>query len=349
MMSIALIDRWIETSTTRASEFTNGLWQHGRKSLFEAVLLTPEDLTIVDNGLVYAGDNPDHLKFMWFHVIEREGGQVYQEYRVVRLMQLRLIPMDVRADQGVLSRMRSVLRGLFSANVELVYLVAGMFHPKRLGIVQLYGVVGRDAKVEEAERLATNSAAALEASMSAAYPQIRFSDVDMEMANWLDEALKQMPHCLLAVGHPDPRENARGGMSEITPYLTAGRYEQNQYTLQQNELVMRGMSQLEEDFLLQVLLAPVTMESASRMLAGLGEYTSTWAAWQTGQRSFNFGVALPLMLSGSLARSIGTGVSQSAGEALSEGVSSAESVSHTEGQAHSLTHGSAHTRGSSVT
>ena len=62
-----------------------------------------------------------------------------------------------------------------------------------------------------AEQLALNSAAALEASMSAAYPQIRLGDVDMDMARWLDDALKHMPHCLLAVGHPAPRENARGG------------------------------------------------------------------------------------------------------------------------------------------
>jgi hypothetical protein len=224
MMSMALIDRWIETSAARASQIAFGLFPHAREALSGAVLLTPDDLEVIDNGLVFTGDDPDRLKFMWFQVLEREGGQIYREFRVVRLMQLRLIPMDVRADPGVLSRMRSVLRGLYSANVELVYLVAGIFQPKRLGIVQMYGVVGRAHEFEAAERLATNSAAALEASMSAAYPQIRFGDVDMELASWLDEALKQMPHCLLAVGHPDPRENARGGMSEITPALSGGRH-----------------------------------------------------------------------------------------------------------------------------
>jgi hypothetical protein len=232
--------------------------------------------------------------------------------------------------------------------VELVYLVAGVFHPRRLGIVQLYGVVGRGSNLDEAEQLALNSAAALQASMSAAYPQIRLGEVDMEMERWLDDALKHMPHCLLAVGHPDPRENARGGLSEITPYLSSGRQGQDQYTLQQNELVMCGMSQLEEDFLLQVLLSPVSMRAASRMLAGLAEYTSTWAAWQSGHRSFNFGLSIPLLLSGSLARSVGTGYTQSRGESVSDGVSSAESVSHTDGQAQAHTEGVAHSQGSSI-
>ena len=92
-----------------------------------------------------------------------------------------------------------------------------------------------------------------------------------------------MPYGVLAVGHPDPRENARGGQSELDPLLSKGHQGAQEFTLQQNELVMRGMAQIEEDFLLQVILTPVSMQNASRMLAGLAEYTSTWAAWQTGQ------------------------------------------------------------------
>ncbi len=347
-MSIFTFDRWLETSTTIVTQTINRIMPRIREAFEGSVLLTPDDLDVLDNGLVYENDNTERLKVMWFKVLEREGGQAYLHYRVVRLMQLCLIPLDVRADPGVLARMRSVLRGLYGAQVELVYLVAGVFHPRRLGIVQLYGVVGRGSNLEEAEQHALNSAAALEASLSAAYPQIRLGDVDMEMARWLDDALKNMPHCLLAVGHPDPRENARGGLSEITPYLSSGRHGQEQYTLQQNELVMRGMSQLEEDFLLQVLLSPVSMRSASRMLAGLAEYTSTWAAWQSGHRSFNFGLSIPLLLSGSLVRSIGTGYTQSQGESVSDGVSSSENVSHTEGSAQAHTEGVAHTQGSSI-
>lgn len=348
-MSELFLSHWLENSTEKVSRIVDRITPRIKGIVSGAALLTPEDLDILDNGLIFESTDTQHLKYLWFQISEHEGGCIYPEYRVVRLMQLSLIPMDVRADPGVLARMRTVLRGLYSADVELVYLVAGMFHPRRLGIVQLYGVVGRSDTIEKAEQLAINSAAALEASMSAAYSQIRFSDVDIDMARWLDEALKGMPHCLLAVGHPDPRENARGGLSEIAPYLSAGKNDHGQYTLQQNELVMRGMSQLEEDFLLQILLAPVTMQSASQMLAGLAEYTSTWAAWQTGSRSFNFGVAIPLLLSGAMAHSVGSGHTSSVGQATSDGVSHTESAAHTEGQAQSHTEGQAHTQGTSIT
>ncbi len=220
LMSALFIDRWIETSTTKVSQAISRAMPRIQESFGGSVLLTPDDLEVLDNGLIYEEGNNERLKIMWFKVLEREGGQAYPLFRVVRLMQLRLIPMDVRADPGVLARMRSVLRGLYGAEVELVYLVAGMFHPRRLGIVQLYGVVGRGSSLEDAEQLALNSAAALEASMSAAYPQIRLGDVDMDMARWLDDALKHMPHCLLAVGHPDPRERSRRAVRDLpNPFI----------------------------------------------------------------------------------------------------------------------------------
>ena len=348
-MEKTAFSQWVETRTARISQLVDQALPCFQEFFGQSRLSTPADLDVLDNGLVFDQDSAGFLRSMWFHVLEHEGGRTYRGYRAVHLLQLSLIPMDVRNDQGALAKMRIVLRGLYGAEVEVVYLAAGIYHPRRLGIVQLYGSVGRGESFEQAEKQALNSAAALKAAMSAAYPQIRFSPVDMEMAHWLDEALKNMPHCLLAVGQPDPRENIRGGFSELTPLLTSGKPEQNFYTLQQNELVMRGMSQLEEDFLLQILLAPVSMGSASQMLAGLAEYTSTWAAWQTGNRSFNFGVALPLLLSGALARSVGTGYTRSQSETAADGVSSMESVAHSDGQANSHTVGHAHTVGSSVT
>src|SRR5664280_798345 len=217
---------------------------------------------------------------MSFQVTEHEGGKDYHEYRAIRLMHLASIPLNVRSDPGALAKMRTVLRGLYNAKVDIAYLVAGIYHPQRLGIVQCYGAVGRGTTKDEAAAQAVHGAACLEAGMAAAYPQIRFHSLDTGLSSWISNALLKMPYGVLAIGHPDPRENARGGQSDLNPLLSSGKHGPQEYTLQQNELVMRGMAQLEEDFLLQVLLTPVSMQNASRMLAGLAEYTSTWAAWQ---------------------------------------------------------------------
>jgi hypothetical protein len=307
-------------------------------SFSSAQMDIPNDLTIVDNGLVFVGDQQE-LDYLWFEVIETEGGKIYHEFRVVRLLHLVAVPFNVRSEQGALAKMRTVLRGLYNAQIDIVFVVAGIYHPRRLGIVQCYGTIGRAGTLEQAVVQARNGSASLEAALTAAYPQARLAPMEAEAAEWLNAALLEMPYGVLAVGHPDPRENSRAQASDLTPMLSGGKHNQQEMTLQQNELVMRGMAQIEEDFLLQVILTPLKMQDASRMLAGLAEYTSTWAAWQAGNRSFNLGTSLPLMLSGAIARNAASGFTQSESEGQADGVSHVESQSHTEGSAYSHTEG----------
>ena len=68
------------------------------------------------------------------------------------------------------------------------------------------------------------------------------------------------------------------------PLIEAGPTAQ-QYTLQQNEILFRGMSDLREEFLFLVLTSPISLADITEMLTGLAEETSTWAAWQNGVRS----------------------------------------------------------------
>jgi hypothetical protein len=339
---------WIDQRISTAILAAETLLPYLQQGFRGASLDIPNDLEVQANSLVYI-PGKDELDYMSFQVTEHEGGKDYHEYRAIRLMHLASIPLNVRSDPGALAKMRTVLRGLYNARVDIVYLVAGIYHPERLGIVQCYGVVGRGTTKDEAAAQAVLGAASLVAAMAAAYPQLRFRALDTGLSSWIGNALLQMPYGVLTIGHPDPRENARGGQSDLNPLLSSGKHGTQEYTLQQNELVMRGMAQLEEDFLLQVLLTPVSMQDASRMLAGLAEYTSTWAAWQTGHRSFNIGTSLPLMLSGALARNAGTGYTQSQSAGQADGISHVASQSHTDGSAQSHTVGLAVTDGSSST
>src|SRR5258706_3505781 len=335
---------WLDQRMERALHFAQNIVPRLSASFASAQMEIPDDLTVADNGLVFAGDRQE-LDYLWFEVIEQEGGKAYHEYRVVRLLHLVAIPSNVRSEQGALAKMRTVLRGLYNAQIDLIFLVAGIYHPRRLGIVQCYGADGRAITWVDAMEQARNGSSSREAAMTAAYPQARLAPMEAEAAEWVNTSLLEMPYGVLAVGHPDPRENSRAQASDLTPMLSSGKHNQQEMTLQQNELVMRGMAQIEEDFLLQVILAPLKMQDASRMLAGLAEYTSTWAAWQAGNRSFNLGTALPLMLSGAIARNAGTGFTQSESDGQADGISHVDSQSHTDGNAHSHTEGFAVTEG----
>jgi hypothetical protein len=350
-MIMTTINSWINHRIANTTRSMDSLLA-GVRSTFKAGTITiPDDIDLLEQELVCKPASTD-LDHLYYHLIEREGGKSYDTHRVVHLMQLRSIPLDARGDVGAVAKMQKILRGVANANLEVVYIVAGIFRPERLGIVQFYGVVGHHAEKETAMKIALHAQAALEAGMAANYPQIRFCPPSAATAEWLNLALKDMPHAILTIGHPDPRENARGGASEFTALLGGGGGKKggapNQYTMQQNEIVMRGMAALEEEFLLQVLLTPVSMTEAARLVTGLAEYDSSVSAWQQGTRSFNVGTSLPLIFSGALTHGVGSGYTEAVNLGVAEGVNHSDSQTHVSGVADTHTEGVAVTDGFST-
>ena len=317
-------------------------WLEGRGEL-----TIPNDLEVKGTKLHFNDQNA--LDYILFQVIEREGGREYPGYRAVRLLQLRYISLEARRDAGLLQKMRTVLRGLYAAQVNLVYLAAGIFNQPKIGVIQCYGVSafaeGKDQAVQRSSRDLT----ALRAALVGAYRQLRLEPLSTEVAQWLARSLEQMPYAIVTVGHPDPRENARGGDSSLRDPLASSNPSGQQYSLQQNELLFRGMSSLEEEFLLMLLAGHVSLRDITQMLAGLLEDTSVYASRQAGVRAASFGISLPALLSGGLAENASrsyatnhaTGTSQ--GDAATVGTAHSEGQAHTEG--HASTQGWAHTVG----
>jgi hypothetical protein len=314
-------------------------------------LSIPNDLEVEGTELHFNDRN--ELDYLVFRVTEREGAREYQGYRAVRLLQLRYISLEARRDAGLLQKMRTVLRGLYGAQVDLVYLAAGVFKNPNIGIVQCYGVAAFAPKKEEAIQHSLRDLSALRAGLVGAYRQIRLEPLSTEVAQWLARSLEQMPYAIVAVGHPDPRENARGGDSSMRDPLLSGSQGAQQYSIQQNELLFRGMSSLEEEFLLMLLTNHVRLEDITRMLAGMLEDTSVYASRQLGTRAASFGISLPAILTGGLAenasQSYGTNHSSGVthGEAATDGVADSQGQAHTVG--HASTSGWAHTVGVSET
>jgi hypothetical protein len=304
----------------------------------KTTMTIPNDLEIEHTELLFTPDN--ELDALIFKVIEREGGREYRGYRVVRLLQLQYISLEARRDAGLLQKMRTVLRGIYGAKVNLVYLAAGIFHNPEIGILQCYGVSSFSKEKEEALSKSAQDLASLRASMIGAYRQMRLSPLSIEVAQWLARALEQMPYALVTVGHPDPRENARGGDASIRdPFMSASSDNQS-YSQQQNEMLFRGMSSLKEEFLVMVLSNHIPLIDITYMLSGLLEDTSIYASRQTGTRAVSFGISLPALLTGGLAQN----ASQSYETNHSDGVTHAEGttdgIAQSEGQAHTEGHAS---------
>lgn len=307
-----------------------------------AVLHVPDDLRVGEIDLRFSTEC-EQMEYLCFHVQEREGGQVYEGYRVVRLLQLKYISLEARRDAGLLQKMRTILRGLYGSSVDLVYLAAGIFEKPRIGIVQCYGVSAFSSNKEEAIRKSSQMLMALKAAMVGAYRQIRLEPLTPTIAQWIANAFTQMRFVLVTVGHPDPRENARGGDASLRDPLTSGQSGSQQYSMQQNELLFRGMSGLGEEFMLLVIASHVSLADITTMLSGLLEDTSVYASRQTGARAASFGISLPAILTGGLAENASNSYSTNHGSGFTEGHAATDGVANAEGLAHTVGHAS--TRG----
>ncbi|MBI4928240.1 MAG: serine-rich protein, partial [Anaerolineae bacterium] len=305
----------------------------------------PLDLDVEQSGVAFVAGR-DELDYLWYRVRVTEGGREQSGYRLVRLVQLTFLPLEARSDPGLLQKMRTVLRGLYGSRANFLYLAAGIFdhHQPPVGVVQCYGVSAFGSTLEEAREQSWRNLAALQGAMSGAYRQIRLQPLTARLAEWIFLSFHDMRHVLLTVGHTDPRENARGGNSQLlhNPLIDGGATGQ-QYSLQQNEILFRGMSELQEEFLFLVLTSPVCLADLTQMLTGLAENTSAWVAWQNGTRGVSFGVSLPALLSGMLAQSAMLASSESQGTAHVTGQAHSVSQAHTDGSAH--TTGTADTSG----
>ncbi len=311
------------------------LWKVNRRSP-----IVPDDLMILDSGIEYTDDGI--LDYYWFEILERlpDGAEIHY-FKVVKLVMLRFIPRQAREQYTILERMRKIILGLTNANVDLIYLVAGMFKPKHIGIVQCYGVQAKAGSVESARKEAEQAMAALKAGL-ANFEQSRFEPLDTEKAEWIRQSFQKMPYALAVVGHPDPREAPRG----MTADGMGGRQVERE-SIQQNEMLFRGMAKLRENFLNIVMVSRV--DPGDRGVYSLQERIArAYSLFQSrvhSTRGVNVGVSLPVMLSAVLGQGAGTSYSTGEGTTVSDGIGEAVARAHTDGWAHSRSRSVAHSEG----
>jgi hypothetical protein len=143
---IEQVRRWLRPQST----------QDGRRPQAESACLRRIDW-LVDHAR-------DRLDYVYTVTDETDAqGSVKRVHRVALLGVLSYLPIELRENGGLVQRTRVALRGLYhsqatattpapgaprlaAGSFDLVNLVAGAFHPERLGVSQLYGVVGTCAE-----------------------------------------------------------------------------------------------------------------------------------------------------------------------------------------------------------
>lgn len=310
-------------------------------------------LDLIDNGLAFQDGN---MTYAWFRL--RRNGQPF--YRCVALRELLVIPVSVRDEYDLLGKQWAAVRGLHNAGVNFVFSSLGIFRPDHIGIVQYFGAAGEGETEQEAARIAMTGADTVEAVL-ANFPQSKLGPPNPDWLRWyLDFVTSKAEHVAAILGHPDPREGARGaegrgGEDDSFADLAT----------EQNEILFRGMAKLRQNFVFQVLAEHVSRNKLAKSLVRIAEASSNVASRRKGSVGIGFSLGIPLMaaLSQSRAAGVGTGVgnshsvqdgtsrnwgdTQSESHAHSRGFSVSEGESESVGHGTNVTDGVSHTESSS--
>jgi hypothetical protein len=300
------------------------------------------DIEVLESGIE---SEAGRVRAAWFRIRTPDG----ERFRAAALRELVYVPVNERDDPDLLGRQWAAVRGLYNAGVDALYVAAGIFTPRRVGIVQWYGAAAEAADREAAFAEARRRLAAVEAVL-ANFPQARLRDPDPERLQWLIDFIASAPRLLVVLGHPDPRQARRGlgrdGSLGDADEDLAG---------QQNEMLFRGLARLREDFVFQVLTRRLGRDDLSRALIRVAEIASQIASRRRGSLGISFSIGIPLIAAiagartGSMgagstdAHAVSDGVSQAWGRAETEGWARTESRAHATGEtwSHSTTHSTA--------
>ncbi|MBN1888885.1 MAG: serine-rich protein [Thermoflexales bacterium] len=284
------------------------------------------DLHILDSRPVYDDGHLDHI---WYEVeLPDVDGGWRRGYKVIILYELWALPAaprDERKELDVLDQTRTMLRGLYNARVDMLYVTAGMFGNPRLGIVQMYGVATYKPSHEAALREARNCSTALRATM-ANFLASSVRPLDTARTNFIIQAIDTYPHAIAVLGQPDPRENTT--VSDKPESIA-------EKPREQNEQFFRAMARVNEDFVFFILGSRLPRRKAADLLRAAAIETSLHVSRSEGQVSISAGMGVPILLSRAVGEAAGTGYGQSQAQGVSDGVSHSQGVGHTDSWAQS--------------
>jgi hypothetical protein len=300
--------------------------------------MPPADLAVKRARAEYSDDGLlDHLYLETEEV--DEGGQHLHLHRVVRLLTLRSVPQEQRGQATMISRAVAFLQGMYTARVEVLRLNAGLFHDPYQGIVQVWGVRTDGQTYDAALAGSAQAITVLKAGLPAVYEKSRWCAPDTHLFEAVRQLFTDSRYALVQVGHPAPRETARGPADLDR---TLGQLDQ---ALQQAEQIYRGMAAVKEDFLHLVMAVRLDESEIVRLAFANAQELSVVESQINGTASLSVSMSVPLMLSKAVSSTagVGHGMGENRGRSVADGLSVGEA--HTESHGRSVVDGEAHTVG----
>ena len=278
----------------------------------------------------YTGREFEHL------ILRIRDDQGREKYRAITFKELAYMPIEAREDPDMLGKQWAVIRGLYAASVDFVFVAMGVFRPEHLGIGQFYGAAAEAYTEDRAIQEAQMRMAAVEATM-ANFPNMKLKRPEPERVGLLLSRIERLPRIIAVLGHPDPRL-ARKGMGRDGSLGDVD----DEMLAQQGENLLRGLAKIKRDFVFTVTAHHIARRDLSDALVKMSRWSSIYASRQRGALGASFSIAIPL--AAALGNSTGStrGSGQTDAVSHSDGVAEAHSTSESRSWGHAVSHGETH-------
>lgn len=279
----------------------------------------------------FDSDRPGEVKYFMIEFSQRNPGGIWTSaVKAVRFVRLTRVPRYLRqAGAGgtavAFSAQQDLLAALREQQVLFVNLIA---KSPELPLVFAYGVQAVGSSVAEATEKVDRAYEVLCRQLDGTYQQLQYAPLSMQEGELVARYQSEWSNVAAARGRPMPQGAAMGSSG-----LLDGNRTDVEQANQQLESFIRGMS--DRSFLLTLITVPLSPGEISVAWRNITQKLSEVRSEQSGTRSVNAGIALPL--------SLGSGDSTAHGDTHSRGLSVGSGTTDT------VSHSMAHAVSSSVT
>jgi DNA helicase HerA-like ATPase len=302
-----------------------------------------DDLVIHRAWREYEHDRPGEVRYFMYHLSQRDvGAELYQPfYKAVRFLRVTRVPRYLRELQNsnggtIFAHHRKVLAGLRERDVLFINLVA---KSPKTPLIFAYGVQAVGATPEAAQAAADESYAVLQYLIEGVYQQLEYAPLTLEEGEALVRYQSEWRNIAMARGRPKPL----GADAGIDAWLDGNRTDVSS-TQNMLESFVRGMG--ERSFIMNMVTVPVSPFEMTLAWRNMARRLSDVRSEQSGSRSVNAGVALPLAMSSTVGDTHGS--SHTTGQAIGSGSSNGVSHADTVGTSHGVSLSEGQTVGTSA-
>lgn len=262
--------------------------------------------------------------FMWELAQKNPGEEFGHFYKAAKFIRLRRVPRYMR-QQGAgtgrpgVGQMAYLLSALREQGVLFTQMIA---KTPEVPLVYCYGVQAVGDTPEEAQDAADEAHAALCGLLDGTFQQIEYTSLSMKEGESIARHSTTWQNLAVARGRPMPTSEAIGASA-----ILDGNRTDIEQTHNQMESFLRGMSEIDTGFVLNMITVPVSVEDMTLAWRNIATRLSVTASEIHGSKSANFGVALPL----AIGSGAGTGLSDSHSSSFGQGESFADGQSQSLG------------------